>query len=297
MKVLNTVESSIAAFMVWLRWLIPGKPKLPRFSAGAIGTRIASVIRFGMLLACLLLGSQTALAFTISGTVYGNGTPMPTAAVKAVLSSDGLGAGQSTTDVNSVRFDSTEVDIGRQALPKPPDEIPKPLGILAFERGKFDLAYQELSKLRTKDSKVQFYLGAMSEQGLGTSKDPRAALRWYFRAAEAGSAQAQLALGKMFSSGVDLPKNYPQAATWLRRSAEQGLAESQLRLGLMYRNGMGQTQDIPLALAWIGLAADAGAEGADTAQQRILKLVVPADRARALELKLQLQTKIGMKSD
>ena len=200
-------------------------------------------------------------------------------------------------EISSCVGDSAEIRKNRLPVPASGNAVPKTLGVVAFERRKFDLAYQELSKLPSKDMQAQYYLGVMSEQGLGTAKSVQGAMRWYLRAAEMGSAQAQLALGKMFSSGADLPKNYGEAATWLRRSAEQGLGESQLLLGLMYSNGIGQLQDRPCALAWVGLAADARAEGASAAQQEILKRMTSEERARALELKSQLQTKIGQKAE
>lgn len=167
------------------------------------------------------------------------------------------------------------------------------IGVIAFERGKYDMAYSELSKLPFKDMKAQYYLGVMQEQGLGTTKNVQGAMRWYLRAAESGSPQAQLALGKMFSSGADLPKNYAEAATWFRRSAEQGLGEAQLRLGLMYSKGMGKPQDLPCALAWVELAADARVEGASAARQKIMERMPPDGRAQALELKTQLQARFA----
>lgn len=169
-------------------------------------------------------------------------------------------------------------------------------GIIAFDRKRFDLAYKELSSLPKKDMQALYYLGVMSEQGLGTTKSAQGAMRWYLRAAENGSPQAQFALGRMFSGGADLPKNYAEAATWYKRSAEQGFGEAQLRLGLMYRDGMGKPQDMACALAWVDIANTAQVDGASAAQQNILKRATPEERASSLELKARLQSKLDQKT-
>lgn len=169
-------------------------------------------------------------------------------------------------------------------------------GVIAFERRKFDFAYKELSSLPIKDMQTQYYLGVMTEQGLGTTKSPQGAMRWYLRAAESGSPQAQFALGKMFSGGADFSKNYAEAATWYQRSAEQGFGEAQLRLGLMYRDGMGKPQDMACALAWVDIANTAQVDGASAAQKNILKRTTPEERASSLELKARLQSKLDQKN-
>ena len=173
---------------------------------------------------------------------------------------------------------------------------PKSPGLIAFERKRYDFAYKELASLSVKDMQTQYYLGVMTEHGLGTTKSPQGAMRWYLRAAESGSPQAQFALGKMFSGSADFPKNYVEAATWFQRSAEQGFGEAQLRLGLMYRDGMGKPQDMACALAWVDIATKAQVEGARAAQEIILKRITPEERARALELKVLLQSRLDQKN-
>ena len=175
-------------------------------------------------------------------------------------------------------------------------QAPKSPGLIAFERKRYDFAYKELSSLPIKDMQSQYYLGVMTEQGLGTSKSPQGAMRWYLRAAESGSPQAQFALGKLFSGSADFPKNYAEAATWFQRSAEQGFGEAQLRLGLMYRDGMGKPQDMACALAWVDIATNAQVDGASAAQKNILKRTTPEERASSLQLKARLQSKLDQKT-
>lgn len=53
-----------------------------------------------LLLGSLLLLSKGVLAFTLSGTIYGGGTPLAKVSVKAILSSDQSAAGEAVTDGN-----------------------------------------------------------------------------------------------------------------------------------------------------------------------------------------------------
>lgn len=70
-------------------------------------------IRF-LLLGWFLLVSQGAFGWTLSGTVFGNGTPMPNAGVKLFLASDGSTVGQTAT--NGSGYYSLTVDDGTYNL-------------------------------------------------------------------------------------------------------------------------------------------------------------------------------------
>ncbi len=48
------------------------------------------------------------------------------------------------------------------------------------------------------------------------------AMRWYQRAAEAGSAQAQFYLGLMHETGTNRPVDLAEAARWFAKAARQG---------------------------------------------------------------------------
>jgi TPR repeat protein len=169
------------------------------------------------------------------------------------------------------------------------DQLP---GAIAFEKKRFDFAYKELSILPIKDAQAQYYLGVMTENGLGTKKSPQQALRWYLRAAESGSPQAKFALGRMFSGGSDLPKNYSEAANWFELAAAQGNGDAQLRLSQMYGDGLGKSKDVICAIAWGEIAVDARVDGAHAHQTNILKRATPGEHTKALELKAQLKARI-----
>jgi len=70
--------------------------------------------------------------------------------------------------------------------------------------------------------KAQFSLGFMNDEGLGVTRDYKAAVKWYKLAAEQGDADAQYNLGVMYSSGKGVIQNYTLAHMWWNISASQG---------------------------------------------------------------------------
>lgn len=84
------------------------------------------------------------------------------------------------------------------------------------------------------------------------------AMRWYKRAAEAGSANAQFFLGRMYETGRNRKLNLEMAAFWYRKAAEQGHRLAQYRLGQMYFSGAGVARDRKGAAKWFELAAGQG---------------------------------------
>ncbi len=53
------------------------------------------------------------------------------------------------------------------------------------------------------------------------------AMRWYQRAAEAGSAKAQFYLGMLHETGTNRPIDATEAARWFAKAARQGHALAQ----------------------------------------------------------------------
>ena len=84
------------------------------------------------------------------------------------------------------------------------------------------------------------------------------AIRWYARAAEAGSARAQYLLGVKYETGVDVERDLDQALAWYRKAAEQDYAEAQFKLGVMHEQGRGMRQDPAAAFGWYRAAARNG---------------------------------------
>ena len=61
------------------------------------------------------------------------------------------------------------------------------------------------------------------------------------QAAESGDAQAQHQLGLCYEEGKGTAKNRKSALKWYLAAAEQGLAEAQDKMGSCYENGNGVT--------------------------------------------------------
>ena len=58
-----------------------------------------------------------------------------------------------------------------------------------------------------------------------------AAMTWYRKAAEAGSAPAQFKLGNAYSEGTGVAQDYAEALKWFHKAADQGYARAQTSLG------------------------------------------------------------------
>jgi len=62
----------------------------------------------------------------------------------------------------------------------------------------------------------------MYAQGNGVPQNHTEALKWFYKAAEQGNADAQYYIGAMYAVGVDVPKDRAEASKWFRKAAEQG---------------------------------------------------------------------------
>jgi hypothetical protein len=62
---------------------------------------------------------------------------------------------------------------------------------------------------------AQTYLGLAYELGEGMPQDPRAAVRWYERAAEQGNPDSQLYLGAAYATGSGVLKDHILACVWI----------------------------------------------------------------------------------
>src|SRR5215510_2349416 len=93
-------------------------------------------------------------------------------------------------------------------------------------------------------------LGAMLENGRGTSKNLTEAKFWYERAAALEYAPAFTDLGRLYLTGAGVPKNYVRAKTSFEEAAKLGDAKAMNNLGMLYLNGTGVQRDIHLARTW-----------------------------------------------
>ena len=85
-------------------------------------------------------------------------------------------------------------------------------------------------RARVHDPAALTTLGMMSEEGLGVSRDTRAALSYYRRAAQANYPIAQTLLGEAYFEGKIVKRDYDEAEKWLARAAAQDYTRAKLDL-------------------------------------------------------------------
>src|SRR5262249_34053164 len=80
-------------------------------------------------------------------------------------------------------------------------------------------------------TEAMWYLARSLEEGRGVTKDEKAAVMWYTRAAEKGLAKAQNNLAVSYSLGRGVAKDKLTAQDWYEKAADQGFAPAQYNLG------------------------------------------------------------------
>ena len=125
-----------------------------------------------------------------------------------------------------------------------------------FQAGNDPAAFKLFSTLADKSNPIaQYWLGHMTELGLGVSRDPAKAIALYKKAAEQNVNPAEVRLGEIYLDGNLVPPDFSQAKTYLEKSAYQGNSRAAILLGQMYRAGIGTTADPTEAYAWSEVAA------------------------------------------
>jgi len=105
---------------------------------------------------------------------------------------------------------------------------------------------------------AQFLLGRMYETGQNRKRDFAAAATWYRKAAEHGHRLAQYRLGQMHFAGTGIAQSYTEAANWFEKAAGQKLREAQHDIGYLYDRGFGVAQSPLVAAGWYRKAAEQG---------------------------------------
>ena len=105
------------------------------------------------------------------------------------------------------------------------------------------------------DAKAQNELGWRYRKGLGTTKDPAAAIVWFRKSADQGFPNAQRHLGLAYLFGDGMAEDPVTAVRWLTLSAKQEDATAEYFLGQCYQEGIGVTKDIDVGFRWQYLAA------------------------------------------
>ncbi|NKC13601.1 MAG: hypothetical protein GKR94_15845 [Gammaproteobacteria bacterium] len=136
-------------------------------------------------------------------------------------------------------------------------------GITAYRNGDFEVAYAEfLGAAVTGDTKAQYMLGSMHEDGLGVNRDDSAAARWYKRAAthDPPEPEAQLALAYLYLEGRGIGVDAERAATLFKAAAtsRKPQPEAMNAIGALYARGRGVERSVTEAIKWYRRAAHLG---------------------------------------
>jgi TPR repeat protein len=101
-----------------------------------------------------------------------------------------------------------------------------------------------------------YSLGLFYFDGLGVTQDRDKAASFYFRAGNAGIADAFAELGTIYTESAS--PNYPEARTWFERAVQDGSNIGRVYLGELYGTGHGVERDFAKAVALFGEAAQGG---------------------------------------
>lgn len=125
----------------------------------------------------------------------------------------------------------------------------------ALEAGEYETALRLYSGLAENGStRAQLALGWMFHVGKGISSDLDQAQKWYWRAADAGSAEAFYYLGVLKSK----QREYGNAVAYFERAASENYMPAVYALGLVYDFGAGVAADKTKALQYYRRAAQMG---------------------------------------
>jgi len=122
-------------------------------------------------------------------------------------------------------------------------------------------------------AKAQYSVAEMFEKGRGTPKDPSQAFTWYKKAAKQRHIKAEYKLGYFYYKGLSVSKNADKAFKHFKKPANKGNVRAQYYLGKLYETGQGISKDKEKALIWYSRASLAGYPLAETALEKIKKVL------------------------
>ncbi|MES3024822.1 MAG: tetratricopeptide repeat protein [Pseudomonadota bacterium] len=148
-------------------------------------------------------------------------------------------------------------------------------------------------------------LGSMYQAGQGTARDPKAAIDWYIKVAEArrvpahfsrfnpqdpeyanARIQSQLLLAQIYMAGVDAPRDPARARAWYRAAAELDHVPAMFTLARMLQSGYGGAKEPAKAAKLYAEAAKAGYLPAQYVMARLHQAgqLVPQDAQAAFDM-------------
>jgi uncharacterized protein len=130
-------------------------------------------------------------------------------------------------------------------------------GIMAYQNGEYAKAISIFERSAgAGDSRAQYWLGTIYEEGAIVPQDYKRAVNWFERAATQGEADAQYNLAVMYRLGQGVVKSNKESFLWVSRAAKQNHSHAQSDLGSMYANGIGVRKNIQRAVGLFQKSAD-----------------------------------------
>ncbi len=143
-------------------------------------------------------------------------------------------------------------------------------GTAAYDSGHYKRAYKIFRELAAEnDIAALRNVALMERRGLGTEKDPQAALADYKDAAEKGLPTAQSDLAEMYLDGEAGPPDPKAALPWLERAVAANHPIAQYHLAQLYEKGEAVPKNLRMAEF---LYAAAAAHGVEAATARLSEL-------------------------
>ena len=125
----------------------------------------------------------------------------------------------------------------------------------AFQAGDDRVATALFSHLADKgNATAQYWLGHMTELGLGVPRNPAKAIELYKKAARQDLVAAEVRLGEIYLYGNLVPPNPQLAKTYLEKASYRGNARAAMLLAQVYRVGIGVAANPTKAYAWLEVA-------------------------------------------
>ena len=154
-----------------------------------------------------------------------------------------------------------------------------------FKDADYQSAAHLFSALAKKNNPTaQYWLGHMTELGLGVKPDPAKAIELYEQATAGHITAAELRLGEVYLNGNLVPPDFVQAKTYLTRAADRGNAEAAMLLGKVYHRGLGTAVNPEKAYAWLEVSAIEGNSVARRARNQLLYSLNAGEQRAALTL-------------
>ncbi len=161
----------------------------------------------------------------------------------------------------------------------------------AYKNNDYKKAFEYFTKsAENGNSKAQYNLAAMYENGEGTKENLEEAKKWYKKSAEQGNndsiealkeldineqdneelvvfvddeeeknnSNELLELGNKYYNGIGVKQDYKKAFEHFKKCAENGNSQAQCNLAKMYEKGYGVKEDFEEAVKWYKKSAEKG---------------------------------------